>query len=139
MSRRLIKTSVLTAISVVLLYYNVAWAVLHCPHQQSHFDSEAVFYDSGAYAAKILSYGDHDRVNLDCTGPKFHTEMLAGPSTGSEFPWLTRDAASHVNVLLAWSGAQGPAQEIWRKVFVIRGSSPSFNLPQYLSLSVLRL
>lgn len=140
MKRRLINTSIVAAISVVLLYYNVAWAVLRCPHQENHPDLEVVSYDAGLHAAEISDSGpSRHQVNLDCTGPNFHTEMLGQASTASEFPSLTRDVDSRVNGLLAWSDAHDPGQEIWRRASLVENSSSGFHLPQYLSLSVLRL
>jgi hypothetical protein len=49
MSRSFIKTSALAAVSLALLYYNVAWAVLRCPHQENHPDHEIVFFQTGSY------------------------------------------------------------------------------------------
>ena len=141
MKRCVIKTAVFTAVSVVLLYYNIAWAVLRCPHQENHSDLGVVVYDSVAHAAEIaFAHLDRNQANLDCTGQKYHTESLAGPSGTSEILRLAGGVASHANLPLALPiVAKKSAQEIRLKAFLAKGFSPDFDLPQYLSFLVLRL
>lgn len=140
MNSHFVKTSVVLIVSLVLLYYSIAWAVLRCSHQETHPDHEVVLYDTGPLTTEVsLSSRSHGQPNLDCIGPKYHTELLAGTSTTSELPRLTRDVASRGSVLLALSRiARDPAQDLGQKGLFIRGSSPAFDVPQYLSLSVLR-
>jgi hypothetical protein len=139
MNRPLFKRTVLAALSLVLLYYNVAWAVLRCPHQESHPDHEVVLYNVGfSIEQGSLPSSSHGQASLDCTGPKYHTELLAGPSTTSELR-LARDVASRVSALVALSSlARDTPQEIRLKTLFIKSPSPIFDLPRYLSLSVLR-
>ena len=137
MKRGLIKTSVLAVVSVALLYYNVAWAVLHCPHQQSH-PHEGVFLDSGARATGMsFSSLDHNQEYLDCTGPKYHTEALAGSSTTSELLRHADGVTSHVSPLFLL--VHPPRGDAWLNLFNnVASIMPSISLPRYLSLSVLR-
>ncbi len=139
---RFIKVLVFAAVSLVLLYYNVAWAVLRCPHEENHPDLEVVSYDAGLYAAEISHSGPSRRqLNLDCTGPNYHTELLAGPSSTSELLRLTREIASRANVFFGLSRfALDLVGDIWRIALSHNFSSASlpFALPRYLSLSVFR-
>src|SRR5918996_2540017 len=84
MNCRSVKRTLLTAVSFALLYYNVAWAVLRCPHQENHEAQELAAYELGS---------SHPDVNIDCTGPKYHTEFLAEPSKNSGVIQLARDGA----------------------------------------------
>jgi hypothetical protein len=139
--KRCLKTAVFTAVSVVLFYYNIAWAVLRCPHQENHSDLGVVVYDSATHAAEIaFAHPDRNQANLDCTGPKYHTESLAGSSGMSEILRLAGGVASHTNLLPALPiVGKSPAQEIRLKAFLVKGLSPDIDLPQYLSFLVLRL
>ena len=130
MNRLLFKRTALAAVSLALLYYSVAWAVLRCPHQESHQGHEFVVYEAPS----------HRQVNLDCAGPEYHTEWLAGPSTTSELLRHTRDVASHVNVLFGLSSlALDQVGDVWLMILPDKVSVTSpFGLPRYLSLSVLR-
>lgn len=141
MNRPFIKTIVVT-LALTLLYYGVAWAVLRCPHQENHLDHEPALYDTTSYKAEVsFPFPDHDQASLDCTGPSYHTEFLAGAAAGSELLRLTRDSPSRGNILLPLLGAErNQAGYISRKAVFDKGSSPNFliDLPRYLSLSVFR-
>lgn len=131
MNRPLFKRTALLGISLALLYYSVAWAVLRCPHQENHQGHEIAVYEPGP---------SHRHVNLDCTGPRYHTEFLAGPSTNSELLRLTRGVASH-GIFVGFSGfALNQIEDVWRIALSDQVSSAAlpFDLPRYLSLSVLR-
>jgi hypothetical protein len=131
MNRPLFKRTALAAVSLALLYYSVAWAVLRCPHQESHQGHEIAVYEGPSQR----------QVNLDCTGPEYHTELLAGPSTTSELLRHTRDVASRVNVLFGSSSlALDQVGDVWLNTLFDKVSSATspFGLPRYLSLSVLR-
>jgi hypothetical protein len=143
MSRSFIKTSALAAVSLALLYYNVAWAVLRCPHQENHPDHEVVFYQTGSYLDGVsFPLRSRDPANLDCTGPDYHTELLAGPSTISELLRLTRDVSSRVNLLFVWSNfALDQIRDVQPPASFDRMFSLTLLLvvPRYISLSVFRL
>ena len=143
MSRSFVKASALAAVSLALLYYNVAWAVLRCPHQENHPDHEVGFYQTGSYLDGVsFPFRSQDPANLDCAGPDYHTELLAGPSTISELLRLTRDVSSRVNLVFVWSNfALGEIGDVRPPVLFDRMSSLTllFPVPRHLSLSVLRL
>lgn len=130
MNRRLIKI-LLTAVLVALFYYNVAWAVLRCAHQENHAAQALAAHEPSSL---------HPDVNIDCSGPKYHTEFLAGPSKSTRFAQLTRDAGlddflispDHSEIVI-----ESSSQLILRKTL-----SPALlpiGPPRYLSLSVFRL
>lgn len=142
MSRSLTKLSALAAVSLALLYYNVAWAVLRCPHQENHPDHEVVVYQTVSYLDGVsFPFRSQDPANLDCAGPDYHTELLAGPSTISELLRLTRDVSSRVNLLFVWSNFALDQTRDVRPVLFNQVSSLTllFVVPRYLSLSVFRL
>ena len=143
MSRSFIKTSALAAVSLALFYYNVAWAVLRCPHQENHPDHEVVFFQTGSYPDGVsFPFRSQDPANLDCSGPDYHTELLAGPSTVSELLRLTRDVSSRVNLLFVWSNfALDQIMDARPPASFDRMSSLTLLLvvPRYISLSVFRL
>lgn len=131
MDRSVFKKTALLAVGAVLLYYSVAWTVLRCPHFDSPHAQEVAAYEAESA---------HRHANLDCTGPKYHTEFLAGPSSASELLRFTR-YASHGTVFpgipdLCLSRFESDSGITLSKV------SPAylpFDLPRYLSLSVFRL
>ena len=141
MNHRFIKTSVIATISLVLLYYSVAWAVLRCPHQENHSDQEAALYDSSSHAADIsISFEEH-QANIDCTGPKYHTEWLVGSSGPSEILCLTGDFGPYVDAFPAFPRVvRGQLADVWLRALFDKGSSSTIqiHLLRYLSLSVLR-
>jgi hypothetical protein len=142
MNRPLVKTPVVMIISLVLLYYSVAWAVLRCPHQENHLDHEPALYNTTSYKAEVSSaFPDHDQASLDCTGPSYHTEFLAGAAPGSELLRLTRDVPSRGNILLPLLRTErNQAEYVSRKAVFDKGFPHNFliDLPRYLSLSVFR-
>ncbi len=139
MKGRLLKTSIVAAISVVLLYYNIAWAVLRCPHQENHDDLEVVVYDSGAHGAEFsLSYLDQNQASLDCTGPKYHTESLAGSSATPDLLRLAGGVVSHLTPLFDLTHLAPEDVRLDAALNNVVPPIPSIYLPRYLSLSVLR-
>jgi hypothetical protein len=142
MNRPVYKRAGLAAISLLLLlYYNVMWAVLRCPHQEKHADHEVVLYDTGSYAVIVaLSSTSHGHVD-DCNSPKYRRELLAGPLTNSEHLRLTRVVASHEDVFFGSPGLVLDQIEAARLIALSKkGSSAAsqVGLPRYLSLSVFR-
>jgi hypothetical protein len=128
MKRKFFKKMAVAAVGVVLIYYNVAWAVLRCPHQENQSQEIAV-YDPDSW---------HRHVNIDCTGPEYHTEFLAGPSTNAELLQLTRDVAFD-----SFFGLSGHARAGSASLLVLSEELSSAALPvgppRYISLSVFRL
>lgn len=129
MSRHLIKRAVVTVVSFVLLYYSVAGALLRCFHDVDDLndESEICYQNTG-----------HD--NLECVGPEYHTESMAGSSAPPQLHRIITDCAPHANNILILRNFSEEIS-IWRRA-VFRRLSPLKSLnpvPRYLSLSVLRI
>lgn len=132
MDRSVFKKTALLAVGAVLLYYSVAWAVLRCPHLENFQAQEIAAYEPGSW---------HRHANLDCTGPVYHTEFLAGPSTNSEVLRQVGVTASQENLLLGFADpALKQSQDFARLALFEDGSSSRlpFGVPRYISLSVFR-
>jgi hypothetical protein len=129
MDRSVFKKTALLAVGAVLLYYSVAWAVLRCPHLENRQAQEIAAYEPGSW---------HRHANLDCKGPKYHTEFLAGPSNSE----VLRLAGVIVSQGSRFVGFADPAlKRIDSPLRVFDEGSLTalpFDLPRYLSLSVLR-
>jgi len=143
MIRLVIKPSVVTVVSPVLLYYGVAWAVLRCAHQEVHPDHAVAVDDfSSDGVGNSLASPSLPGVDLDCTDGDYHLESLAGPSTSSELLRALRDTVPHSKATLAApSHARETEPDLGMKVWFNRISWPlsSTDPPRILSLSVLRL
>src|SRR5262245_7051110 len=129
MNRHFLKISVVMVISFVLLYYSAAWAVLRC----SHDDSEQEVVELSA---------DPVHPSLECAGPDYHTESVAGASLPSQLDRLMSKVARHVNDLLTLRiGSGDAAGDVWlRTVFEThRARAFHIELPSYLVLSILRI
>src|SRR5574341_495231 len=75
------KSSVVSLLAVVLLYYSVAWSVLGCFHDDEDAFSEQTFAYAGLQLNEFLDLPwHHATTHLDCEGPNYHTEALAGTS-----------------------------------------------------------
>jgi hypothetical protein len=130
MNRPFIKTSVVAIVSLVLLYYSVAWAVLRCFHDEHQTNSEMT-----------LSAERHDK-DFNCAGRDYHTEQLAESSSLSQLQRLTVNITSHGNEFLRWQNVAGEhATVLWLRALFDRVSPPicPFQSPRYLSLSSLRI
>ena len=128
MSRRLFTTVVAIAVSFVLLYYSVAWAVLRCAHDDSDYEV-------------ALTSGGPVHLNLECVGPDYHIELIAGSSSPSELDRLMPQVTRHVNDFLTLQARFGDAAiDLWLRAVFDRSRSLGFlvGLPPYLFLSVLR-
>ena len=129
MNRHFLKISIVMIISFVLLYYSVSWAVLRC----SHDDSEQEIVELNA---------DPVHPSLECAGPDYHTESIAGSSSPSQLDRLMSKVARHVNDLLTLRiGSGDAAGDVWlRAVFEAqRARAFRIGLPSYLFLSILRI
>ena len=129
MNRHFLKISVVMVISFVLLYYSVSWAVLRC----SHDDSEQEIVELNA---------DPVHPGLECAGPDYHTESIAGSSSPSQLDRLMSKVARHVNDFLTLPIGSGDAPaDVWlRAVFEThRACAFQVKLPSYVFLSILRI
>lgn len=140
-SRQILRIPVVTAIAFALLYYSIAWVVLRCPHQENQ-TGEIGFLDPGSYAAEIVPLAQEPRqANIECTGPAYETESLAGSTTLPELVRLSRGIASEAKVLLPLPRiVDDTVGDLWLRI-LFQGASPPFlfDIPRYLSLSVLRV
>ena len=62
MSRPFIKTSIVATVSLALLYYSVARAILRCAHQENHLDHERVVTISDHHAGGFVPMADIDHL-----------------------------------------------------------------------------
>jgi hypothetical protein len=143
MNRPFIKTSVVTIISLVLLYYSVAWAVLRCFHDEHQINSEVILSDVDRHDKDFfLSSPSHAHAYLDCMAPDYHTESLAGSSSLSQLQRLTVNITSRLDNTQPWQNIAGEhARDIWLRALFDKISAPifPFDLPRYLSFSSLRI
>ena len=130
MNRRFIKI-LLTAVLVALFYYNVAWAVLRCAHQENHAAQAIAAHEPSSL---------HPEVNIDCSGPKYHTEFLAGPSKTTSVSQLAGDAGFN-GLLIVPDHSETVIYSSTQPVLHGRLSAAYLPIgpPRYLSLAVFRL
>ena len=136
MSRKYIKTGLISLLAFVLLYYSAAWAVLRCFHDEDH-STEAGVVSGGDLHAKAVyfPFSHHAQADLDCLGSNYHTESLAGPSLPTELHRLTNRLTSRVADDLTLLGLAADGSRGIRLSPVIFQTHP----PRYLSLSVFRI
>jgi len=136
MSRRYIKTGLVSLLAFVLLYYSAAWAVLRCFHDEDHSTEAGVVSASDPHAKDAhFPFSRHAQANLDCLGSAYHTESLAAPSSPTEVHRLTSRATSQMTDELTLSGLAADGSRGIRLSTVIFPTHP----PRYLSLSVFRI
>ena len=131
MTRHLPGTVVVIAISFMLLYYSIAWAVLRCSHDGDDSDHEVA-----------LLNGDPVHLDFECVGPNFHTESMAEASSPPQRDHLMLDISPHVNDFLTLqTGSGDAASDVWLRAVFEASPSLAFliGLPSYLFLSVLRI
>jgi hypothetical protein len=143
MSHRFFKTSVVVTVSLVLLYYSVAWVVLGCSHDEDRSNEQAVLQNKDV-ASNAFQYqsANPDPLILECVCPNYHTELMAGSSSPSQLQRVISDPTAHASSV---SGLQtmsvNGTMDIWRRV--VFGGIPSsgfpIGLPSYRSLSILRI
>jgi hypothetical protein len=142
MNRPFIKTSVVAIVSLVLLYYSVAWAVLRCFHDEHQTNSEMTLGAERHDKDFNLSSPSQVHSYLDCAGRDYHTETLAELSSLSQLQRLTVNITSHGNEFLRWQNVAGEhATVLWLRALFDKISPPiwPFQSPRYLSLSTLRI
>jgi hypothetical protein len=125
------KIFIAITVSLLLLYYSAAWAVLRCSHEGNDLDHEVA-----------LISGDPVHLNLECVGPDYHIELMAGSSSSSELDRLIPEVTRYVNNFLTLQTRSGDtASNVWLRAVFDMPPSPAFliGLPSYLFLSVLRI
>jgi hypothetical protein len=142
MSRRLPKSLIASFVSLVLLYYSAAWAVLRCLQDDLSDTSVTTSENGGRPADSYVPFPIDAPASLECIGYDYHAESLAGPSSSPQLPrWAVR-IISHVTDFSFLDGivAVG-ARGLWLRAVFDRFASPTFpiDLPRYLCLSVLRI
>lgn len=142
MTRHLLRTLVAMAISIVLLYYSIAWAVLRCSHDAEHSDHAVATEDADA-THQDFHYASVNSVHLDleCVGPNFHTESMAESSSPPQRDRLMLDITPHGNDFLTLQIRSDAASDVWLRAVFEASPSLAFpiGLPFYLFLSVLRI
>lgn len=142
MSRHFIKTSVVTILSSVLLYYSVAWAVLRCfDHEDETGAQTAISADGLHHADFAPSHIDHPKAHIGCMGSNYHTETLAGSSSPSQLRTLTTNITQVTGFLALEGNGEVALENLWLRAVFDRASTLPFPTasPRYLCLSVLRI
>jgi hypothetical protein len=91
MNSRWGKTILASVISLVLIYYSAAWAVLRCYHDYDHPAGAIEVTKTDGSAHRHASVLGGDSARIDCTDFDYHTEILAGPTAP---PHIHRTATS---------------------------------------------
>jgi hypothetical protein len=143
MTRHLLRAVLAIAISFVLLYYGIAWAVLRCSHDAKHAGHEVALQDLDATHQRF----HHASVNavdldLECVGPDVHTETMAETSSSPQLDQLVPEVTRHMNAFLTLQSrlADAATGVGLRTVFErLRSLVFLIGLPSYLFLSILRI
>lgn len=130
------KRLIAATVSLVLVYYSAAWAVLHCLDDDEHSTLEETrFVDDWDYRHFLASAGESD-----CFDSKYHFESLGGSPLKSPVDRTTSVLQYQRSELGFW-GQSDDQLSHWRKLVLNRGSPPPG--PSYpslhLSLSNLRI
>ena len=143
MNHDILKTCIASLIAIVLLYYGAAWAVLRCFHDEDHAISEATLSVADLHDRDFLLWSrDHANTNLDCMGPNYRTETLAGSSAPSKLKLSTTEVTSRLNDFLTLQGiGRAATKSFWLSGVIEPGSPLGFLIdsPRYLFLSILRV
>ena len=143
MNHRLSKTSLATFISIVLVYYSVAWAVMRCFHGEDRAGTEIAIFYAGIHENDLFtSPSNHPKADIACMGWNYPIETLAASSDFTKLKLSRTDIASRVNGFLLSNGiAEAAVVNRWLTAVFDRGFTPASptDLPRYLFLSVLRI
>ena len=143
MNHRLVQTFSASVLSMLLLYYSVAWAVLRCVHDEDRVVTETSVSVAGLHQSDFLTSPlIHPDADIECMGLTYHTETLARPSGLRQLTFLSADITSRANGLLILHDVAEPAtKNLWRSALFDHSSTLLFptHTPRYLSLSVLRI
>ena len=129
-----LKRPTMIIFSVTLLYYGVAWTVLNCFHEEKS-SYIAAYIEAMGQTSLDHSEPIHAHTDIECLGPKYHTEFMAESSSTSRFHQFTVDTFVGFRV----PTAELPSNLLAKAVFERFGSVLSIGPPRYLSLSILRL
>lgn len=143
MNRYHLKTLLATFLASMLLYYNAAWALLRCCHEEGlasveHSMSGDDLHD-GLYS--YLSRPRHASTQIDCLDFDYQTEVLASPTSPPQFHRVTAALTPYANdFFVLKSLVDGHREYLLSNVFTRRSppAEPS-DPPLYLSLSTLRI
>ncbi len=140
---RFLKSLVVSLISLVLLYYSSAWAVLRCLHDDDDANSTVALFDTDVRGNDYyLSSPSAVESHLDCLSADYHTESLAGPASPPQLHrWATHISFHVTDFLSASSLAETWARDLWLRAVFERPPRLTFlvDSPLYLSLSILRV
>ena len=140
MKRPTLKTCICTFITLVLVYYSVAWAVVGCLHDED-FANIPTAASGVSDAAWRQDLANPSQAYFDCMGGDYQTEVLGGVSAPVELR-LSKSELVYPSVHLTTS--RSVRDRIWnlwlRGLFddvAMHRSRIAFLL--YLSISVLRI
>ena len=142
MIRRFVKSLIVSFVSLTLLQYSAAWAMLKCFHDDDQSTTPLQIIETGARADFPHAQSpSEDPGKLECIGFDYHAESLAGPSSSFQLGRWTARGITHIvdfsipdgiaadeRFLALRAGFDGLVSSIFR-----------IDLPRYFSLSVLRL
>lgn len=140
---RFLNSLVVSLISLVLLSYSSAWAVLRCLHDDDDANSAVALFDTDVRGNDYyFSSPGAVESHLDCLNADYHTESLAGPSSSPQLHRLATHISSHVaDFLSSASLAEARARDLWLRAVFEGPPRLTFlvDSPLYLSLSILRV
>jgi hypothetical protein len=140
MKRPILKTSICAFITLVLVYYSVAWAVLGCLHDEDFANTLA--------AASALSdvafrkdLANPSPTYFDCMGADYQTEVLGGVSAPVELRLSRSELVYHSPVLATPRSVRGTIGNLWLSALFddVAMQCSRIAFPLYLSISVLRI
>jgi len=143
MNRRFVKSLIVSFVSLMLLYYGAAWAMLRCLHDDDHSTTPVQISETGArIEATYAQSRSEDPGDLACIGFDYHAESLAGPSSSSQLQRWAALIVAHVTGFSIPDGIAAGGARIRSLRAVFDGIAyPVYllDLPRYLSLSALRI
>jgi len=136
MRARFLKTFAAALVSFTLSYYGVAWAVLHCLHEEGDLHAIAVSHPGKPPIPHGVAI-TRSSPNLECPGPDCVIESMADSSSQARSVNLTGEAGLNFAASFAMRSAAGEEKSVqWRRSLFDRSSNI---VSIYLSLSVLRI
>ena len=142
MNRHFVKTSLVTVLSSILLYYSVTWAVLRCFDHEDETGAQTAISAAGLHHADFVpSHIEQPKAHIGCMGSNYHTETLAGSSSPSQLRTLTSNITQVTGFLALEGNADVALENLWLRALFDWASTLPFATasPRYLSLSVLRI